>query len=276
MNSLDYMKATWEEWSYRRVRIVAIPLPPIAIKGLIYSPDCFQSDTFDNTYDCKDNIRGRDTTCYRSIDIVPSKIGPAILISIRLKDLVGFDARLGTLNVQRDAICASVTYQTKYDLATGKDIPERKLDYAYAVKLEALNFQRSCNPGSHLVVPNAPYTSAILQYAASPQATENENSKIIKDLHFVSPDEARALFPEFDFSANIEIDQYIATCAVQPEVKYYHRSTGVGPWVVPYLQKLRLNRISMEEPGYVEKRLTSTNRPSEEDGRLVGYDPYRG
>lgn len=243
MTPLTYMKATYEAWAWKRVRIVALPLPPVQVHGLIYRPDSFASNTFDKEFDMGESC-GSHTDKFRAVDVVPSPSGPAIIISLRLGNLISFDNTEGTLTVLRDSCCATVTYQTKLGLKIDGGVG--RADHAINVSLKHLNFSSSCNPGSHIVVPDAPYLSALLQYAGSPsEFGDRERHQIIKNLSFYRPDEAKALFPGFDFSPNQAIDRYIASCAVNPDVKFYHTSSGIGEWVIKYLRQMRLNRLAM-------------------------------
>jgi hypothetical protein len=279
MGVLGHMQATFEEWGERKVRLLSIPLPPIAIRGLVYRPDAFASSTFDNTQDLNDTI-GKATTAYKTVAVRPTKNGPAILIVTKLKELIQFDSGTGFLTVQRRSVCASVSYQVKFDLKDGRGNP---LDYAHNVTLKALNFSASCNPGSHLVVPDAPYLSALLQYAASPKEG-GSNSKIIKRVTYLTPDEGVAAFLGYDFSANRSVDGYIASCAAHPGVRYHHNSEGVGDWVVGYLNRLRHNRYTLEgivPPKEPDNEFTTSGLPiildpSQENGRGNGDGADRG
>lgn len=270
MPPLAYMKATYDSWAWKRVRVVAMPLPPIKVHSLLYRADSFASATFDREFDLDggDPLLSGASETFRAISVVPSHSGPAVLISLKLSDLIGFDETDGHLTVHRRSCCASVSYQIKHSLDYGK------LDYAHNVVLKRLNFSSSCNPGSHLVAPNAPHLTALLQYAASPYSSIGSQQRL-GGLEYLSPDEGRVLFPTFDFSANGLLDQYIATCTVRPEVKYCLTSSGIGEWTVPYLTTLRRNRYLMENPDYAE-RLPPIVSPSQENGRKYEDDPHRG
>lgn len=236
MDPGEYMRATFETYKYNRILLIAAPLPPVKVRGLIYMPDCFASKTFQAQYDQKDGL-GKQYS-YKVLGAVPSENGPAILISIELGNVIGFNA--GILTVLRQSICASVSYWTRRGL---RDSKGERADYAIDVSLDNLNFNSSCNPGSHVVVPMAPHLTALLQYATSPD--DAGKCTIIKNLSYMAPERGMALFPEIDFGRNVVVDNYIATCAVDPRVRYGVECPGVQAWAAPCLLRLRLNRLQM-------------------------------
>lgn len=250
MNPIQWMSETYDRYKDLKVCLIAIPLPPVHVRGLIYRTDSFSSKTFDMGFELNDKMSVADT--YRAASIAPSQFGPAVLLTLKVNSLIGFDQN-GFLVVHRSSCCATVSYAVRHSL---KDGTGNRWDYADYVTLDNINFSRSCNPGSHISVPKAPYLTSLLQYASAPDGGRHGGHEVLKDFVYLSPDQAEALFPDWDFSANAGIDHWLSMCATQPKVRFTNSMVGLGDWTVPYLRQLRTNPLRMEEPGYGENRLT--------------------
>jgi hypothetical protein len=115
----------------------------------------------------------------------------------------------------------------------------------YADKTDINNLElinRSCHPGSHMVVPMAPYLSALLQYAAAPRIGEKSLA-----LRFLSPQHAEVLFSDYDFTDNIELDRYVSRCTIDPKSSFFRRNAALDKWSDWYIRRLRRNIIAMED-----------------------------
>lgn len=227
MKPSQWMKKTYENYSYRRVKVVVFPTPPTPVDNTIFMPDSFSSKTFDKT----------DMRKLQMISIVPTVYGPAVLSYLRLSDLLHNEK--GLLDVNNATCCASVTFTVLFD--------GNGLRYADRTNIDNLMLiSRSCHPGSHMVVPMAPYLSALLQYAAAPHKDEKSRSSNLA-LTFVSPQEAGALFPGYDFSDNIELDRYVSRCTIDPKSSFFKSGAGLGKWSDWYIRRLRRNILAMED-----------------------------
>lgn len=270
MSPKQWMDRTFERYRYLRVRVISIPLPPVHVHGLIYTPDCFASKTFDKTFPIN-SFREFGLGECRAVSMAPSQSGPAILMTLCLGDLIGYDAE-GYLTVTRSSCCATVSYAVKHSL---RDSRGQMFDYADFVTLDNLNFSRSCNPGSHITVPKAPFLTSLLQYDSAPVGDGTRMFHRDDNLVYLPPEQGEMLFPNWDYEVNTEIDEYLSKCAVRSGVRYKSNLSGIGEWVVPYLFRLRTNHLRLEN-GHGEQRLTIPDHQGQEDGRGTGQDPDRG
>lgn len=240
MNPKEWMDQTWKKYRDLTVRLVSIPLPPLHVKGLIYRPDCFASKTFDKVFTLSHE------RVYRAASVTPSPYGPAVLLSLSLGELIGHDDE-GYLTVVRSSCCATVSYAVKHNLRDGKG---QIWDYADAVTLDNINFTRSCNPGSHISVPRAPFLSALLQFDSAPDGGRTYGHDTLGSFHFLAPSEAEILFPGWDFRVNEYVDTWLGMCAAKKGVKFKNEMAGLGEWSVPYLRQLRTNYLRMQDSNY--------------------------
>lgn len=260
MTPTEWMKRTYELYQYKTVRVISIPLPPIHVKGLIYRPDSFASKTFDNVFDTYGSK-------YRSASVTHTPFGPAVLMTLPLEELIGYDQNTGFLTVHRASCCATVTYSLKMGLKENGE----KYDFAWNVVLDGLSFAgRSCNPGSHTLVPRAPHLTALIQYANAP---EGYGFGVQTFQQYLEPEMGERLFPEWNFDGNAAIDAWIAKCTVDNNVRLKENTVGIGLWAIPFLRQLRINKLLMEESNY---GTGIVDHPSQEDGRGVGSSPDRG
>jgi hypothetical protein len=236
----EFIKLGWERMSSMPVWVVAMPLPPGMVGGgsghkgsLIYMPDSFMSSVFDNDH-------SETSSEFKVITIKPTENGPAVLARVELSDILElntkpmvemFNGHYSSFTTDKAAICASTEF---YPL-----IEDNGAYYTDKVDIVRLNFMHgSCNKRSHIVVPKAPYLTALLQYTQSP----NRDTELIFDRKYLSPQEGHDIFPEIDFSLNVAIDQYVSQGIVNPAVSFYNRM-ALGDWALPLLRQMRRNAI---------------------------------
>jgi hypothetical protein len=240
MQILDWMRRTFADWGDRTVKVICMPLPPSPVRSLIYMPDCFTSKTFDNVFD-------RDRQ-FRAVSMEATERGPAILAVVKLKDLISFDKDHGFLTIENATCCATISYYVICE--------ENGLTYANEVSLDSLAMPTgSCHPGSHYVIPDAPYLTAILQYAQAPEREyqgrrggwhHNKQLEIV----YAAPDEGKAIFPQHDYHCNRIVDSYVARCAVHKDVSFARIDGAIGKWAWPFLKGLRRNIVNIKEASY--------------------------
>jgi hypothetical protein len=212
----------------KAIRLVLFPTPPTPVGDVLFMPDSFSSKTFDKSLDFN-----RDDGSFHPISMLPTLYGPAVLAWIRLKHLIG--VKNGQLEIKYATCCARVTYSVLFD-AHG-------IRYADTTTLEDVSLTpRSCHPGSHFVVPYAPYLTAMFHYALAPGRSE----KLIR-FTYMHPDEAMMLFPECDFTRNIVIDKFLSRCTIDPKVRYCNTHGGLGSWTKPYIRQIRRNLVDLED-----------------------------
>jgi hypothetical protein len=211
-------------------------------------PDSFASKTYDHEFGHSDH--------FHVIACTSSKLGPAILAHVKLKNLVNYDGSSGILSVRNATCCASVEFYNLMDSKQGM--------YAEMAKITNLSMMSgSCHPGSHFVIPNAPHLTALLQYAQAPEM--NSNRTILID--YMTPDEAEKLFPTCRFDKNTGIDQYISRCVISPKVLLGKVLGGLGMWSKPYIAFLRRNFIRMEGRSYEQWRIDGENEVLRNEGQ---------
>lgn len=237
----------FDEYSDKTVKIVVVPLPPTPTNTphLIYMPDCFTSDILDYGFDRTEQLH--------VVTGIITKLGPAFLAFVKLGDLVTFGKdNYGQfiLKVLRSACCATVSLV---------EFEGEKTTFATMAKLDKLSFiARSCHPGSHVVIPQAPFLTSFLQYAQAPSINVKEfrNKNIYASyddvsveedeqvlLPYMTPEEAEILFPSCDFSGNMLVDNFISKCAIDMNVSFSMVRGGLGRWSMPCLWKMRRNLI---------------------------------
>jgi hypothetical protein len=217
------------------------------------------------------------------VSIIPTEHGPAILSRMRLCDIISVDPQhwdrginqsiaSGTnfvsqisddLNVNVAALCMRV--------ADNAFIKDGDLEFVDEVEiLNVVSLGGSCNPGSHISVPCAPYLTALLQFSQADKDYDFDGQDKVIPFHpYLSPEEAAALFPRVDFSRNKRIDKFIASCSVNSGYSYFRTSGGLKEWSAPYLKKLRDNRItplSEEEYNGLVRKDSIPSVESQKDG----------
>jgi hypothetical protein len=260
MNVKEWNTTTFKRYEDYRVWMIAFPLPPVHIRGLLYMPDCYSSKTFDWGYG---SILGAQVNGYKVITVAESQYGPAVLISIRLGELLSVDS-CGGVSISRSSICASVSYANYGEL---KHTDGNKYTHAREVTIDGLNFTRSCNAGSHVVVPQAPHLTALLQWDRTPSTSGRADLAVIaRQLGYISPSQAELVFPGVKFGRNCFADTVVSTLCVSEKVRYTADMVGLGEWVVPYLRTLRTNHLRLGDPNHVTGLQLALNT-REEDGR---------
>lgn len=227
---LGFMQKSWDSYEDRVVKLICFPLPPTPVNDVIYMPSSFTSDIFDKKFNRSEE--------FNVVSVRASKLGPAILAYVKLKSIVSFDDKTGFLTVPRSTCCATVS---SYTLFRG----ENGLQYANECKLDNVSMMgRSCHPGSHYVVPKAPYLSALLQYAQAP--TTDSKAEGLR-IEYMNPDDGALIFQHANFDTNKIIDEYLSKCFVSPNVSYYKTRGGLGIWSREYLRQMRVNILLRRE-----------------------------
>lgn len=260
MIPIDFMKKTWEKYKYLPVRVVAFPVPPVPVDGVIFMPDSFSSKSFDGQYDV--DLATNDSK--RILFAKSTHLGPAILVRMQLGDLLDYDDN-GLLDVKIGTFCAGVSFYIGFN--------NHKFKYAEDVVVNSLRFtSRSCHPGSHYVIPKAPYLTALVQYCQAPDSKEVTDPRGLDGFIYTTPEQSELIFPNVDFDKNILADKYIANCVVSKEVSCYNVMSGLGDWSHEYLRQLRLNRLVMEKKSYEQyfRAPCLLDHASKENGRKLG------
>jgi hypothetical protein len=233
MAILDFMNRTWDQYADKTIKLICIPLPPTPAHDVIYMPDCFTSDTYDKGFNRSPG--------FNAVTMKPTPLGPAILAYIKLSKLIRFDSCTGFLTVQVSTCCATISAYVGH---RGED----GLIYADECKIDNLTMiGRSCHPGSHYVVPKAPFLTSLLQHA---QAGDRELK-----IEYMHPNEGEKLFPHADWSTNRAIDEYLGKCVVAPEVSYFKARGGLGVWTRPYLRQMKINLFAKGNRRSEERRV---------------------
>lgn len=226
---LEFMTATYPMAASLMVRVVAIPIPPAPVNGVSYLPQAFASVGYDSDYEVSSKV-----TVYANDFSL--KHGPVVLFSTPLSELIGFHSKTGRLTITASAFCANVSYYLReYNGA----------NYGDAVVINRLSFVgKSCNPGSHFVVPGAPTLTALLQYNQAPSLSDKiREETFYSGYKYLTPDEGAALFPDWTWGSNSRVEEYIQKCWVG-DVSYFNTFGGLGEWSQPFLRTLRLNAFN--------------------------------
>ena len=224
-----------------RILVVVIPLPPdVEVNGLIHMDDAFASKTYDIGFD-------RDHNDFTIIDMIPTIVGPAILISTRVRELIFLTDReesmfesysmarrippapgtIPFIAVQRPACCANVSY---YQETIGGQ------NYGIDTVINSLSLvTSSCHPGSHISIPEAPFLTAAIQHHCGFSRRADMNKR------FISPMEAKTFFPSYDYSKNMVVDSFIGQC--RADIRNCMGQWGTGDWAIPYFKQFRVNAI---------------------------------
>lgn len=228
-----------ESYAEKYLKLVVFPTPPVPVRDFMFMPDSFKSKTFDDG--AEDRFDKSDE--FKPVAMLPTHWGPAVLARIKLRYLIGVSD--GFLSVHHATCCASVTFAV---LCEGDGV-----SYADKTTLNGLMLVgRSCHPGSHFVVPDAPYLTSMFHYALAPTVKEKYmvrpvGNGVLERFTYMCPDEAMLLFPEYDFSSNLEIDMFLSKCIISPSVAYHKINSGMGDWAKPYIRKIRRNIIDIAE-----------------------------
>lgn len=177
---MDYDKI-WQSIEYKKVWIIAVPIPPNPIKsdgGIIYMPDSYGSKSYDLKFDRSD--------VYSVIKVNWSEIyGPCILMSTKIKDLFSFRKYV---TPRFGSFCATVSAYREH--LNGKL-------FGFESIIDCLDeTPSSCNKGSHICIPDAPYMNSLIQLFC---ASSGYDCEIIKYLSYSS---GSLLFEDIDFSHN--------------------------------------------------------------------------
>lgn len=201
-SAVDLVYALWEKYKDRKVRVVAFPVTPTPICGLIYKPDCFMSRVFDHqALDNKEIVAS-----------APTRNGPAFLSYLTLGDIMDvYDEEEGELEINNGAYCASTSFFDVRTFSIGPNglISVRNPDERFASEADVhhLNItSSSCNAGSHFMIPNAPFLTSLVHLK---QGLELDNG-----IEYFTKTECEALFPAVDFSRNEVVDKFVQSSKV--------------------------------------------------------------
>lgn len=238
------------------VRVVAIPIPPTPVRGMMYDPGCYASSTYDNMFE-KDQSGG----AYKCVAMRDTNKGPVFLIHAPLKTLVSlyWIPELGRykIGVNGSAFCAYI----EFDMLNVKNRNDPSLQYVdtfgHNVRLLGMSLvHRSCHGGSHLVVPGAPALTALLQYESAPGDSlffrEDPSDGRIAT-RYVRPflEEVGGLFPS-NWVPNRAVDKLVEKCFVgswkkelsKDDLVIFSHRECIGDWARPYLTSLTRNILT--------------------------------
>ena len=261
LEPITWMKRTFEKYRDLTIRLVCLPLPPTPVRGVMYMPDSFSAKSFDTTFDRSNGFNAVTTTL--------SRLGPAVLAYIKLRNLIAFGED-GLLRVEKSTCCATVSYNILRDT--------QKCEYATETVIDNLNMMsRSCHPGSHYVVPQAPYLTAFLQYAQAPENSDGaQRDGNSLEVVYMTPEEAEILYQDVNFSQNAKIDSYIRSCVIDTSISFLRTKGGLGRWSTGFLATLRRNILEMEGSSYEQWTIGQNEVPRDagqkDDGPRQG-DP---
>lgn len=246
-------KQTREELLRTTVKLIAIPIPPTPVKGLLYDPSCYSSSVYDNMFE-KDP--GTYPRAYRCIAVKDTNMGPVFYINAELGALVDLNhvsaIKRYQITPRSSAFCARI----EYDHANAK--PENSLrtlveHYANNVRLVSMTLvSESCHGGSHLVIPGCPTLTALLQYRSAPgdNSFYSESRERRVAARYVRPfsNEVDAIFP-VDWGSNEALEMILSECFVgrwQPfledhSIRCFPYKSCIGRWAMPYLRNLTHN-----------------------------------
>jgi hypothetical protein len=236
-----FVTETYEKYRDKTIRLVAIPVPPVPVKGVIFKPDSFSSKSYDGNHEIYETEHDE-----KVVSSHWTEHGPALLVYLPLKTLIKITPE-GYLTVDVSTFCATISYLT---------FEKHGITYAKDATLDCLSLiARSCHPGSHYTVPQAPYLTALLQFAQAPNIDEDNNRERERSLeinqHYLSPWEAEMIFPTVPWDKNKEIDEFISKCVVN-DVSFFKTFGGPGQWSIPYLRTLNRNRFNFSKPILVD------------------------
>jgi hypothetical protein len=246
----------WEKYSKRKVRVVAFPVTPTAVYDLVYKPDSFMSRVFDHQALDNEEI----------VASAPTRNGPAYLSYLTLDQLFGAvnnsrsEQTDWDLQVKVGAYCARTSYYQKKLLVVDSDGFVKSSDeeierFAFEADIHQLNLtSRSCNAGSHFVVPKAPFITSLVHL---------KQGMDVNILEYCTSQECERMFPDADFSKNEVVDNFIRVCRFYEVVDYdidpdedddsLKRFEALDAYDRHCLRELGKNRIIKEEEEWLKK-----------------------
>lgn len=185
------------------VRFVAFPVTPNPVNGdLVYRPDCFASKTLDTM--------PKVTEGFTVIGARATRNGPAYACYAPLERLVDCDLhdRYGAaLHARNGAFCANVSFYKKIL----KGDSGKKHGFGIDVEVNSLSIMhRSCNAGSHIVVPCAPVLTALCHYS--------QGMDITMGLTYYTSDECELMFPGIPFAGNSDVEEFASSAKLDLKV----------------------------------------------------------
>jgi len=247
----------WEKYHSRKVRVVAFPVTPTAIHDLVYKPDSFMSKVFDHQALDNEEI----------VASAPTRNGPAYLAYLPLDLLFSRANDLRSeqngwdLQVKAGAYCARTSYYQKKLLVidaegnVSADHADHEADhFAFEADIHQLNLTgRSCNAGSHFVVPKAPFITSLVHL---------KQGMDVSILEYCTSQECERMFPDVDFSKNEAVDNFVRVCRLY-EVCYniepdedddsLKRFEALDAYDRHCLRELGKNHIVKEEEEWLKK-----------------------
>lgn len=246
-----------EELLAQTVRLIAVPLPPTPVRGVLYAPNSYESATFDEQFE-RDFSKGQ----FKCVAMIDTNQGPVFYMTTPLSTLVALDRpdhfNRYKIKVKVSAFCASVEYDL-LDLTDG-DLVEGYANKVRLIKMSPVS--QSCHGGSHLIIPGAPYLTALLQYECAPGNSiffeENPQEDRVA-ARYAQPwlNETGQLFPGVNWDYNTAIDMLIGECyvglrrpngqrkaGIRDNIVIFSRRECIGQWAMPYLQTLTRNILT--------------------------------
>lgn len=260
-----YKQLPLEDFVQKELNVIAIPLPPSPVGGLLYDPGCYTSDTFDKIFEHENILSSKDFEC---VAMTPTNQGPVFFMKIPIKHLLKlqYDLKIkrNLIEVIYSAFCASIEIDIlniQHDFPLG-DKAAHIEGYANKVRLTSMRLSgRSCHGGSHLIVPNAPHITALLQNRSAPD--NSDESRVAGRYGRPFEEEVSHIFPTASWGNNHIYDQIISEGFVcnggtnSAELTIFSKKECIGDWAIPYLRKLARNLIT---PLSLEKESHGDNR----------------
>lgn len=194
--SLDLLNLLNPDWAQLAVDVVTFPAPPVPAKGVLYAEDCWRSDTLERAGDV---LLSKGKMVLRAAF---TNRGPAFLVRERLGDVLHEEDHHDAVTGE-PIYCATIGY--------AKLLETNDLVYASDATLDGLmEISRSCHPGSHTCVPNAPMLTALLQVSYATDDRDMPHEFVFAD-HVVG----QKYFPTHDFSHNTDVDELFRYMTIQ-------------------------------------------------------------
>jgi hypothetical protein len=236
------MAKDWEYASELYVRLVAIPVPPTTVQGIIFDPESYSSKVIDTWKSGEEMVSGMKMVT----SFFDPQLGPVFLVSTKLRHLLTMHdgAKLepsSRFGIEAATFCGSVSF---WNVDLEGDT------YADGVQLDRVQtVGSSCHPGSHYSIPRAPYLTALLQFNQGATVdpgnrgaeTAEKRSMALDGFEYLDPDSAELLFPTVSWECNRIADDFVSKLPFQ--VWPAQIIGGPGAWVYPYLTQLRRNKF---------------------------------
>lgn len=212
-----------------KVKGVLLPLPPAETKGVIYMPDSFTSKTFD------ENAVYHSGADVKVLKVAPTDLGPGFLFEMKISNLLtlrDWGNEFG-LHSSLQAACASIDFHVMMTDDEGKIWADQGV-------VNRLSWGSSCNGGSHVVFPSAPFITSIVQRQRDSGKMDLFDQKLV----FADPFESEQFFPDEIFGLNKWLDDKVGMLYHRKDDKNLNK---LGQWALSYMARMDNNILKLEE-----------------------------